>query len=50
MTRTEDYRDKKDGDDADMEPDEKDEAALKLRGTNPLAAEESVEEDDGAAD
>lgn len=50
MTQILDYRDKKDGDDADLEPDEKDEAALKLSGTNPLAAEEAIEEDDGAAD
>jgi hypothetical protein len=49
MTRTEDYRDKKDGDDADFEPDEKDQAALKLSGTNPLAEEESAVED-GAPD
>jgi hypothetical protein len=53
MILTGDYRDdeqKKNGDETDLEPDEKDEAALKIGGTNPLAEEEKIEEDDTAGD
>ncbi|HEV3245313.1 MAG TPA: hypothetical protein VG102_03070 [Candidatus Paceibacterota bacterium] len=50
MTRTEDYREKKDGDDADLEPDGDDKRALDLEGKNPLAEEESIKEDDSGGD
>lgn len=51
MSRMEDYREKKDGDDADFEPEEKnDKAALELGGENPLAEEESIQEDDTGGD
>lgn len=50
MTRTEDYRKKKDGDDADFEPSDDDKTALGLGGKNPLAEEEKIEEDDTGDD
>jgi hypothetical protein len=50
MTMLGDNRKKKDGDETDLEPDQKDEEALEMRGKNPLAEEESIEEDDTAGD
>ena len=51
MTQIEDYRDKKDGEEGEAaEETTKDAAALEMKGVNPLAEEESVEEDDSAGD
>ncbi len=50
MTMMEDYRKNKDGDETDLEPDQKDDAALEVKGENPLAAEEAIQEDDQAGD
>jgi len=51
MTLMEDNRKKKDWDDAELlsEPGE-DKEALEMDGKNPLAEEESVEEDDSGSD
>ena len=51
MTLIEDFRDKKDGEEEETtEEVTKDAAALEMKGVNPLAEEESVEEDDSAGD
>lgn len=50
MTLMGDNRKKKDGDEIDLEPDEKDDAALEVKGENPLAEEEAIQEDDEAGD
>ena len=52
MTMIEDYRKKKDPDDEEENGEEtpNDEVALEMKDKNPLAEEESVEEDDSAGD
>jgi hypothetical protein len=49
MTMIEDYRKNKGGDDDDDEEDD-DKKALGLGGTNPLAEEEKIVEDDAGDD
>jgi|GEM_PF-2704383 len=51
MIRTEDYRENKDGEEPEAtEQTTEDTEALKMKGVNPLAEEESVKEDDTSGD